>query len=157
MKILILLLLLFIQNTLSIYNLIVKKCEGFNEPVIDLMRYQYDYIHYPIYCPTNKKYNFNNIKYMYYSLSHNWFACHEDFKNMNMSNNDKNHYLWKSIWDNYGSCTTYDMYNYFNKTIVFFYQNYDYYKKCIKNENYCSKLFDSKFNPKKVIVKYYLQ
>jgi len=154
----IILFLLFLNNTNSLYNLIIKKCDGFNEPVIDYLRYQYDYTHYPIYCiKNNEKFNFNNIKYMYYSLLHNWYACDEDFKYLNMSIKDKNLYLWELIWNNYGSCSEYNMYDYFNKTFILFYQNYNYYKKCFENDKYCSNLFDSELNKKNLIIKYYIE
>tara|TARA_B100001094_G_C18034599_1_gene721851 strand:+ start:506 stop:922 length:417 start_codon:yes stop_codon:yes gene_type:complete len=105
----------------SFFYLYLEKCNTNSDFSIDFLRYQYDDKHYPIYC--NKKFEFNNIKYMYYNLKYDLIDCEK--KKINY-----NDYL-KNIWDLYGSCSNLDNYNYFNKTLTLFYRD----NKLLNNYN----------------------
>ena len=104
----------------AIYYLYLHKCNPNSDFTIEFLRKQYDDKHYPIYC--NKNYEYNNIKYMKYNLNHDFIDCDNKKNNLN--------YL-ENIWNLYGSCTDLDNYNYFNKSLVLFYN----YSKLLNHYN----------------------
>ena len=141
MKYILILILINLFFTSSIYVLYLKKCNDNSNYIIDFLRYQYDIKHYPIYC--NNKFEYNNIKYMSYNLNHDFNNCNH----LNKKNTIKDNILyWKYIYNMYGSCSNFENYEYFNKTLQLFYKhnklinNYN----CIHN-NYCKIVFNNNF------------
>lgn len=131
-------LFLLISYVYGLYKLNIKRCSEYDDYSINYLRYQYDYKHYPQFCNYNSNnFNIKNIEYLRYGLENYWYDC-------NYINDENNINLWENMWYDYGSCTDLNQYEYFNKTMILFYNvkktNYNcYYYNYIE---YCDYYYD---------------
>ena len=122
----------------------IKKCNIDDYYSIDYLRYQYDYKHYPQFCNFNYNiFDTNSVDFMKFSLEKFWFPCDNEYKINNISTNDRFYMLWKDIWFDYGSCSNFNQYEYFNKSLILYYNFKKYFKKCYYNDYYCEQYFDN--------------
>ena len=149
-------LLLLISYVYGIYKLNIKKCNEYDDYSINYLRYEYDYKgHYPKFCDyNNKKFDLNNIEYLAYGLENYWYNCN----NMDKKNyNENNIKLWENMWYDYGSCTDLNQYEYFNKTMILFYNIEKKYENCYYGGQYCDYYYDNnleKINNNNLYIKF---
>ena len=136
--------LLIINLTSGLFKLSVRKCTPNDDYSINYLRYQYDYKHYPQFCDyNNKHFDEKNIEYMKYSLDRFWYPCDYEYNNLNISFFDKNIHFWKNIWYDYGSCSKLDQYDYFNTSLVLFYNYKSIFKNCYFEDQYCEHYYEN--------------
>ena len=141
-KILFFLILLHIVS--GMYKLNVRRCNEYDDYSINYLRYQYDFKYYPQFCDyANNKFEINNLDFMKYSLDEFWYACDYEYKKES-SFYKKNELFWKDIWYDYGSCTPFSQYRYFNISIILFYNYRPKFKNCYYDNLYCDYYYDDK-------------
>ncbi len=132
--------LILISCVYGIYKLNIVRCNDNDNYSINYLRYQYDYKHYPQFCDyNNNKFELNNIEYLLYSLEYYWSGC----------NYEKKINLWEDMWYDFGTCSGVNQYNYFNKTMILFYNLEDKYKNCFYYNyvEYCNYYYNNDFTP----------
>lgn len=123
------------------YYLYLKKCDFSERHSVAFLRYQYDEIHYPQYCPNEYTFDENYITTMLYNLDMDWFSC-DSYINDNITKFDKNLLYWKSIWLDFGTCTHLSPYYYFNRTLQIFYWWESKFYDCHNDNVNCKQKFD---------------
>lgn len=128
----------------TMYKLNIRRCNEYDDYSINYFRYQYDFKYYPQFCDYNhKQFEFNHIEFMKYSLDEFWHACDYEY-NSEYSFDKKNELLWEDIWYNYGSCTPFSQYRYFNISMILFYNYKPKFKNCYYDGQYCDYYYDDK-------------
>lgn len=143
MRYLIFFLYFLVNSTFGLYKLSIRKCDPSDNYSINYLRYQYDYKHYPQFCNYNNKFDEKNIDFMKYSLEKFWYHCDYEYNNLNISDIDKNIIFWKDIWYDYGTCSKLEQYNYFNLSLILFYNYKPIFKKCYFDDQYCEHFYDN--------------
>ena len=141
------LLLFLVSYVYGIYKLNIIRCNGYDDYSINYLRYQYDYKHYPQLCDyNNNKFEFNNIEYLGYSLERYWSACNNEKLDIK-SYNQKTINLWENMWYDFGSCSNLNQYDYFNKSMILFYNLNHKYKNCFYYNyvEYCNYYYNDDF------------
>ena len=142
MKLREILIIVLIGNVLSMYKLNVRKCRFNDDYSINYLRYQYDFKYYPQFCDyKDKQFEINNLNWMKYSLNEYWYACDYEYNNVSLLE-EKNKLLWEDIWYDYGSCTAFSQYRYFNISIILFYNYKPKLKNCYYENQYCDYYYD---------------
>jgi len=146
-KYIFLVVIILINNTFGLYKLNVKKCNEYDDYSINYFRYQYDINHYPQFCNyNNKQYNFYNIENIAYSLERFWYSCNNE--NLDIySYNQKNLQLWENMWYNFGSCSGFSQYRYFNISMLLFYNYKPKFQNCYYDKSYCDYYYDDEMFP----------
>ena len=150
MKLLYLNLLIILNCTFAFYKMGIKKCKYNDDFSIDYFRYQYDHKHYPQFCDyKNNNFDLKSIDYMRYTLDRYWYTCENDYTNTNVSEYEKNILLWKDNWYDFGSCSKFNQYEYFNVSLILYYNFQKSFKNCYYNDHYCDQVFDDDLKPLK--------
>ena len=114
--------------------------------MISFLRYQYDYKHYPQFCNyNNNQFSENDIEYMRINLELDYGLCDYDLKYTNLTKYDTHTLYLENIWYDFGSCTNMNIYDYFNKTLVLFYQNRKKMYNCYYDDYTCKQYFNNNF------------
>ena len=134
--------LILIHIVSGIYKLNIRRCRDYDDYSINYLRYQYDFKYYPQFCDyKDKEFEINNVEFMKYSLDEYWPACNYEYKTES-SFYKKNELLWEDIWNDYGSCTPFSQYRYFNISIILFYNYKPKFKNCYYDNQYCDYYYD---------------
>ena len=142
-------LLILVSYVYGIYKLNIVRCNGYDDFSINYLRYQYDYKHYPQFCDyNNNKFEFNNIEYLGYSLERYWSACNNENLDIK-SYNQKTINLWENVWYDFGSCSNLNQYDYFNKSMILFYNLNHKYNNCFYYDyvEYCNYYYNDDLQP----------
>ena len=138
---------ILIHSVYAIYKLNVRKCTEYDDYSINYFRYQYNFKYYPQFCDYNhNQFEFNNIAFMKYSLDEYWHACDYEYFN-EPSFQLKNIYSWRDMWHDYGSCTPFNQYRYFNISMILFYNYKHKFKNCYYDGQYCDYYYDDNMFP----------
>ena len=139
--------LILLHIVFGMYKLNVRRCNEYDDYSINYLRYQYDFKYYPQFCNFgDKQFEMNDLEFMRYSLDKFWYACNYEYKKESLFYK-KNELLWKDMWNDYGSCTQFSQYRYFNISIILFYNYKPKFKNCYYDNQYCDYYYDDKLFP----------